>query len=688
MSFLLSLIGFFQIFSTRVDWINDFIDIPLKESATNYSTLPEARLFINGELVFDPEVYYERDRVEWTFMSTVNTSIVRAYHIKQRVFFPTYNITHVHTITFNIVDQIPPEFLYVPRLKITVSDKMPNFKEGVLISDNYDPPTALNLTVSTQQVLVGKVGIYPVYYQLSDVSGNVTLYESVVEIYDHLPPTITPKKALQIAFGETWAWQNFFDIKDNYDLFPEVFVNHSLVNYDRIGSYPVVISAKDSSGHETTFHTTLTILDLKSPEIRFKTITPINVFFDVTDAWMKSLILSVSDNYDVLTIDDVICTHDIESSYLGEYFIYYEVSDQSGNKLSTKLKIRVADLEKPIIRQTEPLIFDVFSPEPILISYFEFEDNYTASHDLIFKFVGTYKMQTLGKYLIRVEVTDAAKNIAIYQTYLEVVDRIPPELTQHNDIIITDFSKKNLSYYFSMKDNYDALSHLTLTIDDSKVFYDKIGAYPLLIYAIDRSDNLSMLETEVLILDIEEPKLILKQTIITVEVMSMPLNLITFIHSLTDNYDHLKVEDVVILGSIDYQTLGRYEIIYQIKDSSQNETCAKLKVIVDDTKPPTLKISSLEMKLNAFFNPLEGIEAFDESGFVTVTYFPKTIDTTTPGKKSVTYIAMDARGNYTTKERIIHITSPEQTYSPDQFLPIVVVTILGGAAIFYFYKRM
>jgi hypothetical protein len=531
MSFLLSLFGFFQIFSTRVDWINDFIDIPLKESATNYSTLPEARLYINGVFVFDPEVYYERDRVEWTFMSTVNTSIVRAYHIKQRVFFPTYNITHVHTITFNIVDLIPPEFLYVPRLKITVSDKMPNFKEGVLISDNYDPANALNLTVSTQQVLIGKVGIYPVYYQLSDLSGNVTLYESIVEIYDHLPPTITPKKALQIAFGETWAWQNFFDIKDNYDLFPEVYVNHSQVNYDRIGSYPVVISAQDSSGHETTFHTTLTILDLKAPEIRFKTITPISVHFNVTDAWMKSLILSVSDNYDVLTIEDVMCTHDIESSYLGEYFIYYEVSDQSGNKLSTKLKIRVADLEKPIIRQTEPLIFDVFSPEPILISYFEFEDNYTASHDLIFKFVGTFKMQTLGKYLIRVEVTDAAKNIAIYQTYLEVVDRIPPELTQSNDIIITDFSRKNLSYYFSMKDNYDALSHLTLMIDDSKVLYDTIGAYPILVYAIDRSDNLTMLETEVLVLDIEEPKLILKQTIITVEVMSIPLNLITFIHT-------------------------------------------------------------------------------------------------------------------------------------------------------------
>ena len=688
MSFLLSLLSFFQLFSVRVDWINDLIDIPLKESATNYTTLPEARLFINGELVFDPEIHYERDRVEWTFMSTVNTSIVRAYHIKQRVFFPTYNITHVHTITFNIVDKIPPEFLYVPRLKITVSDKMPNFKEGVIITDNYDPSTALQLNVSTQQVLIGKVGIYPVYYQLSDLSGNVTLYESTVEIYDHLPPSITPKKALQIAFGETWTWQNFFEIKDNYDLFPEVIINQSYVNYSKIGSYPVIITAKDSSGHETTFHTTITIFDHKAPEIKFKTVTPINVYFDVTDAWMKSLILSVSDNYDPISIDDVICTHDIASDYLGEYYVYYVVSDQSGNTLSTKLKIRVSDLEKPVIRQMEPLIFDVFSPEPILISYFEFEDNYTASHDLIYKFVGTYKMQTLGQYLIRVEVTDAAKNMAIYQTYLEVVDRIPPEITQNNDIIITDFSKKNVTHYFQIKDNYDAPSHLILSIDDSKVIYETIGAYPLFVYARDRSGNFTMLETEILILDIEEPKLSLKQSSITVEVMSHPLNLMSFIHFVTDNYDNIKAEDVIISGVINYQMIGRYEVLYRIKDSSQNETTAKLTIIVDDTKPPSLMISPLELKLHSYFNPLEGVEAEDDFGSVTVTYFPKTIDTTTPGKKSITYIAMDSRGNYVTKERVVIIAPPELKHTPIEFLPIVVVTILGGAAIFYFYKRM
>ncbi|MBU1142317.1 MAG: hypothetical protein KKH92_01590, partial [Firmicutes bacterium] len=99
MSFLLSLVSLLNILTVRIDWINDFLTIELNENIDSYTYLPEAKLYIDDVLVIDPRMFYERNGVEWTFISTVNTKVVKAYYIKYRVNYPTYNISQVRTIT-------------------------------------------------------------------------------------------------------------------------------------------------------------------------------------------------------------------------------------------------------------------------------------------------------------------------------------------------------------------------------------------------------------------------------------------------------------------------------------------------------------------------------------------------------------------------------------------------------------
>ena len=62
---------------------------------------------------------------------------------------------------------------------------------------------------------------------------------------------------------------------------------------------------------------------------------------------MKSYILSISDNFDTLSLDDVIITHDIDISRIGTYTVYYECVDSSLNSVRKTIKIDVVDFEKP-----------------------------------------------------------------------------------------------------------------------------------------------------------------------------------------------------------------------------------------------------------------------------------------------------------------------------------------------------
>ena len=158
MSFLLSLFGFFQVLTMQVQWTFDWLDIPLFGNLSDYVELPTATLFINGNIVYDPEMYYVRNGVERTFISTVNTKVVKSYHIKYRVHFPSYYQSYTHTIVFNIYDDIPPEFLALPNRSIPIGAKLPNLFEGVIVSDNYDKISELIVTAESHQVVLSKIG--------------------------------------------------------------------------------------------------------------------------------------------------------------------------------------------------------------------------------------------------------------------------------------------------------------------------------------------------------------------------------------------------------------------------------------------------------------------------------------------------------------------------------------------------
>jgi hypothetical protein len=689
MSFLLSMLSIMMSVTTEIRWKNDTLFLALHDNVDDYRFLPEASLWINGSFVHDPLMYYERNGVEWTFISTVNTAVVRSYTIKYKVYFPTYNVSQTKSILFVVEDRIPPTITKTPDFRLPLGSKMPDLKDGLVYLDNYNKASELIVTVQSSQVILTRVGIYQIRYQVTDQSGNRTESLGSLEIYDHLPPEITVKKALIISFGDLFKVTDYFTIKDNYDTILTIVLDDQHVNYQALGSYPISITAKDQSGLETKVTEELTIIDTKPPTLIMRTIPKvIPIYQTVHRETLLAFVLSVKDDVDQMSESDIEIITDIESDTLGTYAVYYMVSDRSGNKTSIKLNVSVQDLEPPVIWSSAPLMFDVFSIEPHLLSWISVSDNHAHPSSIIIKMTGTFKMNVVGSYPVTFTATDPSGNTATLRTYVEIKDRIPPVILQSSDIIITEFARKILNHFFTFTDQYTPYAGLSIWIEDEQVDYETIGVYSIRACAKDTSGNVSCLDTDLIIADILEPELVLKAQMIYAEVNQAPLDLREWIQSVSDQYDVLDPSMVEISSLINYQKPGRYPVIFSIKDSSYNHQVQTLVVIVDDNTPPIIKATPITIIQYDAFDLFQGVEAYDDFGVVTIIASPETIDTSKAGTYVIVYTAIDSRGNYTTLERLLTIEPVEKKYDINAFIPMIIMILLGSASLYVMYKKM
>lgn len=87
---------------------------------------------------------------------------------------------------------------------------------------------------------------------------------------------------------------------------------------------------------------------------------------------------------------------------------------------------------------------------------------------------------------------------------------------------------------------------------------------------------------EVNVVDKTKPVITLSETFIMFKINDK-LDPKKYIKEVTDNYDKLNIDDVKIENNVDNKKEGKYEVIYRISDSSNNEGTAKLVVNVNKT---------------------------------------------------------------------------------------------------------
>jgi Leucine-rich repeat (LRR) protein len=132
-----------------------------------------------------------------------------------------------------------------------------------------------------------------------------------------------------------------------------------------------------------------------------------------------------------------------------------------------------------------------------------------------------------------------------------------------------------------------------------------------------------------------------------------------------DTEDGNLTKYIKVIGSVDKNKPGRYELIYTVTDSDGNTTTVKRTVIVN---PKSLEINSIPVinasdkiiKVGDKFDPLDGVSANDkEDGDITknIKVIENNVDTNRVGTYIVKYQITDSKGATTTKTICVSVKS-------------------------------
>ena len=146
------------------------------------------------------------------------------------------------------------------------------------------------------------------------------------------------------------------------------------------------------------------------------------------------------------------------------------------------------------------------------------------------------------------------------------------EMLDYNDFSLNDFVEQDVicndkGCKFKDKD-------VKYTISD----IEELGMQDVTL-RLEYGDEVFEKTFHVNVVDRVAPEIIISESALIVD-LNEQIDPSSYITEVIDNYDELNIEDVAIENRVDLKKAGDYEVIYTIKDSSDNESKAILKVKV------------------------------------------------------------------------------------------------------------
>ena len=163
------------------------------------------------------------------------------------VYFDEYEIKSVAQITFNVIDDVNPIMTYVPTFEIQIGQSLPDFRKNLIYSDNYDDQDKLVIDVDQSKIIKDKIGRFPITYTIWDTSMNNQSYDTYIDIVDHIAPVIDLDFPIIFQVNQAFYYDSYIEVNDNYDQIVDIVINDESVDYHRVGTYQVSVSATDSS---------------------------------------------------------------------------------------------------------------------------------------------------------------------------------------------------------------------------------------------------------------------------------------------------------------------------------------------------------------------------------------------------------------------------------------------------------
>lgn len=211
-----------------------------------------------------------------------------------------------------------------------------------MIEDNYSPNK-------------DKIGEFNIILMANSRSNNKSLLKIIVRIADITPPVFLGDSVFDLELKENMPTVEDviyqIDVIDNYSLLSRqdivVVSDNYSNNKNNVGSYTIVLEAKDAFNNTSTKEVTVNVFDQTPPVIR----GPREIFRYSTDSLLTNeeikMFFTVEDNVDGNLTNDLL----VEGNYEripGIYEYILTVSDYSGNTATHNLLVNVLDGNYPV----------------------------------------------------------------------------------------------------------------------------------------------------------------------------------------------------------------------------------------------------------------------------------------------------------------------------------------------------
>lgn len=650
---------------------------------------------------------------------SVNTAVVGNYTLSFTAADGNGNAANPVYRTVRVVDEIPPVIILNEADEGTTDYTMEVHESYVepdfTVTDNYDVNLHGKVVISNP-VIVDKIGDYTVTYNIMDSSGNSAIQViRTVHVVDSTPPVIT-LKGNNIATGKTDVWveaktsytEPGYTATDNYygNLTSDVDVSGT-VDVTALDDYTLYYDVTDSSKNKAVQVTrTAHVVDTIKPSLKLIGASAISIAnggaytdegVDAEDNFNDTPYLN---SHLVISINGVVTSSPVTLTTPGTYVLIYNVSDSSGNAAkSIRRTVYVNGTGGP-----GPQITVVSSEDTIevktdynvksgvitaidrggvditgLITAAVKDPNAADVTGSITSDIINFKL--VGDYIITYHVTEPIYGGSDSEIrVIHVVDTTKPVLHRIGDEVVeVDVHTSYIDQGATATDNYDDSGLLTSRIFvKNSVVINQVGEYKVTYNVADSNGKAAdEIERIVKVLDRTKPVI----TLLGPSVITLQAKNSTYTEHgavATDNYDRSCT--VVIIGSVDTNTVGVYKLTYSAIDVSKNEAVQVNRTInIVDTIGPVITLNNpedsnspdvtLEVH-NDYSDP--GATAFDRYDNASIVVGPPDISNFKKdvlGYYHVTYTATDSHANSATKNRSVYVVD---TTKP-------VITLNGSA---------
>jgi len=556
---------------------------------------------------------------------TVNMNAVGSYTRTYTATDDEGNQSQV-TRTVNVVDTTAPVITLIGSNPLTVERYA-----------TYNDPGATSYgggsVIVSSSVNTSTVGSYTVTYTSTDDQNNQTQVTRTVNVVDTTAPviTLTGDNPLTVERYSTYS-----EPGATADGGEDVVITGT-VNMSVVGTYTRTYTATDDQNNTSSKTRTVNVVDTTAPVITLSGDNPLTV-----ERYSTYNEPGATSNGG----ETVIISSSVNTSIVGSYTVTYYATDDNNNNTSVTRTVNVEDTTGPVITLagTNPLTVERYSTYS--------EPGATANGGETVNITGSVNTSVVGTYNLTYTATDDEGNQSQIIRTVYVEDTTAPVITLAGDNPLT---VERYSTYSEPGATADGGEDVVIS---GSVDTSVVGSYTLTYTATDDQNNKSSKTRTVEVEDTTGPVITLAG--------ANPLTVERYSTYSEPGATADGGEDVVITGTVNMNAVGSYTRTYTATDDEGNQSQVTRTVnVVDTTAPVITLIGSNPLTVERYSTYSEPGATADGGEDVAIT---GSVDTDTVGSYTVTYTAVDDKGNKTQVTRTVEV---EDTTGP-------VITLAGA----------